>query len=114
MFGGIVVKGDGEAAKQGYPTANINVSREDVDLKTGVYAGYVFYRKEKYPAAIVIQDRPWKVEAHILEYHGDELYGVYLEVDVVQKVSEIELLEKEELIQKIKEDVELVKEVLHV
>lgn len=114
MFGGIVVKGDGAAKKQGYRTANINVRREDVDVRTGVYAGYAWLRKEKLPAAIIIKDKPWKVEVHVLAYTGEDFYGSYLQTDVVQKVSEIETLEPDELIKKIQEDIGLVKAVLGV
>lgn len=114
MFIGKVMHGDGMGAKYGYPTANLDTKPEDTHLKVGVYAGYAWRRNKKYPAAIVLQGNPWKVEVHLLGYVGD-LYGEELKVEAIERVSEVEKCDtEEELITKIRHDVELVKALLEV
>lgn len=114
MFSGKVIQGDGMGEKYGYPTANLDTQSQDTHLKVGVYAGYAWYRNKKYPAAIVLQGNPWKVEVHLLGYTGD-LYGEELKVDAMERVSEVEKCDtEEELIAKIRHDIELVKELLEV
>ena len=98
--------------KYGYPTANLDTKLQDTFLKVGVYAGYAWHGNKKYPAAIVLQNTPWKVEIHLLGYSGD-LYGEELKVEAIERVSEVETCDtEEELIAKIRHDIELVKEIL--
>ena len=112
MFGGNIVRGDGMGAEYGFPTANIDCVRDDVDYQEGVYAAWAYIRKKKYASALVVQENPWKVEVHILNYSGD-LYGTHIQIDPVQKVAELEYYEfTDELIEKIKKDIEMVKHIL--
>jgi len=114
MYSGIVIKGDGVAREFGFPTANLNYEvKDETKVSTGVFAALVFFDKQKYNSALIIipHGKSFKFEVHVLDFEGD-LYGKYLEVDLVQKVSEIEKYDsQEELLEKIKHDIEMVKEV---
>lgn len=114
MFGGIVVRGDGIGRTYGYPTANINCSKKNVDIQPGVYACYAFVHKKKYPAALAIQQKPWKLEVHLFDFDED-LYGIYMEVEPIQKVGEYQSVSNtKELIEKIQNDIKMVKDLLGV
>lgn len=114
MFSGIVVHGDGLGKKYGFPTANIDCKiKNGTKVSTGVFAATVAINDLKYNGALIIitKGKSFKFEVHILGFGGD-LYGKYIEVDLVQKVSEVERYDStKELVEKIKNDIELVKEV---
>lgn len=112
MFSGRIIRGEQIAQQLGYPTANLDLQPKDTKLREGVYAAWGHLRGKKYPAALVIQNEIQKVEVHLLSYIGGELYGESLEIEPVQKVSEIERLGKEDLQKKIMEDIQLIKELL--
>ena len=113
MIGGKVIRGDGVGRKLGYPTANLDISKEKIKLSPGVYAARAFLEKKKYNASLIIQEKVFKVEVHLLDYIGEDFYGARLEVEPVEKVSEIVPFETEgELIKKIGEDMEKVEETL--
>ena len=112
MISGIVIHGDGMGKTFGFPTANLDCSKKQVKLSAGVYAAWTYYNKKKYSSALVIQEKPWKVEVYLIDFKGD-LYGKYLDVDLVQKVGEIERVDtREKMIKKIGEDAEMVKKIL--
>lgn len=113
MFRGTIIRGDGAGKPMGYPTANLDCSKKDVRLGVGVYAVWAYLKKKKYMGALVVQDNPFKIEVHLIDYTGEDVYDLVLEVDPVQKVSEIERHSSlEELQQKIENDVRLAEEVL--
>ena len=113
MFGGIIIHGDHVGKGLGFPTANLDVKKSDIKLGPGVYACYAWLNKKKYQSALAIQSTTWKVEVHLLDYDGEDFYGKYLEVEPVQKVSEMQEFGSEaDLRGKIKEDVEKVRELL--
>jgi len=110
MFNGIVIRGEGVGRTLGYPTANLDTPRRKIDLDAGVYAVNVFLNRLKYTGALAIQDKPWKVEVHLLSYVGDDFYGAYLEIDPIQKVSEMCSYDSlYELKEKIEKDMEMVR-----
>ncbi len=110
---GIVVQGERRGRVLGYPTANIDIKKKRLHVSSGIFAGWAIVGKERYMAGIFIPDSLDRVEAHLLDYPGLSLYGKHIELEVMQKVSEIERYDTtEELITKIKSDVELVREVL--
>ena len=110
MFSGIVVRGDGIGRTMGYPTANLDTPQRKVDLDPGVYAVWVTLRRKKYKGALAIQDKPWKVEVHLIGYNAGDFYGTYLEVEPMQKVSEMCVFNsKYELKEKIDRDLEMVR-----
>ena len=115
MFEGLVVHGDKKGRELGYPTANLDIPAKDTKCNTGVYACFAFIGKRKYPAALIVNSRPNKVEVYLFDYDGGECYGASIQVDPVQKVSEIERYESlEELKKKIASDIEIVKRVLKI
>lgn len=123
---GKVVTGLGIGTKIGYPTANLECG--DVELPApGVYAARAIVDGATYHAALIIGARiepvqisaPQKfqsgkhgkplIEVHLLDFHGD-LRDQELAVEVLKKVSVIELIENEEtLVNKIEEDIKQVK-----
>lgn len=106
-----VVHGDGRGAGLGYPTANFAISPEELGLAAGVYAAEVVVQGKLYHAALVVQELPWKVEAHLLDYQGRALYGEVLTVRPKLKVSEVERQPSlAELKEKIRQDLELVRQ----
>src|SRR5690606_24113551 len=77
---GIVEHGDRRGRELGVPTANVPLPDRKVTPAIGVYAGYVRWDGQRYPAAINIGVRPTfgsgklLVEAHLLDFATD-LYG---------------------------------------
>lgn len=112
MFGGIVIHGDSLGKGLGYPTANLNISPKNTKCQDGVYAARAYLRKQEYKSALVIQEKAKKVEVYLFNYLGPDFYGLYLEVELIQKVSEIEVYNNpEQLKKKIERDIELIREV---
>lgn len=110
---GIVVQGEQRGRVLGFPTANIDIKKKKLYVTPGIFAGWAIVGKKKYKAGVFIPDTLDRVEAHLLDYSGGSLYGKHIELEVLQKVSEIERYDTvEELIVKIRSDIELVREVL--
>ncbi|MBD3311462.1 MAG: hypothetical protein GF349_03130 [Candidatus Magasanikbacteria bacterium] len=110
MFSGIVIRGDEIGKKIGYPTANLDTPKRKIDLESGVYAVWVGLRRKKYQGALAIQSSPWKVEVHLIDYKGGDFYGTYIEVEPIQKVSEMCRYNSQyELKEKIERDLEMIR-----
>lgn len=113
MFGGIVVHGDGKGKGLGYPTANLNISPLKTKCKDGIYAAKAIIRKNEYKAALIIDSERKKVEIYLFDYTGKDFYGIYLDVEPIQKVSELESHNSfESLKKKISDDIRLIQEIL--
>jgi riboflavin kinase/FMN adenylyltransferase len=112
MFSGVVVVGDGIGRTIGYPTANLDISPEETGLADGVYAAWAAVFGKPYRAALVVQRSAQKVEAHLVNFSGGDIYGAALAIEPKQKVSEIEYLDGEALKKKIARDIALVQEAL--
>jgi len=113
MLASVVVPGDGVGKTYGYPTANLQMRRSQVPFTQGVYVAWATMDRVRYEAALIIQNEPWKVEVHLLDYHGPDFYGAFLSVDPIQKISEMESYDSEvELKEKILRDLELIKDFL--
>ncbi|MFA7244950.1 MAG: riboflavin kinase [Candidatus Magasanikbacteria bacterium] len=114
MFSGIVIHGDGIGRNFGFPTANIECKiKKGTKVATGVFAATIIIDKVKYNGALIVLSKgnSYKFEFHILDFDKN-IYGKFVEVDLVQKVSEVERHDSiKELVEKIKEDIEMVKEV---
>jgi len=109
MFGGITVHGSKQGKELGFPTANLECRPKDVKIKEGIYAAYAILNNNKYKAGLVVRLLPFKVEVYLIDYSGRDFYGSYLEVEPIQKVSELEKYETmEELSQKIKVDLKII------
>lgn len=114
MFGGKVIHGDGVGKQLGYPTANLDSEKNKVKITSGVYAVRVILNHKQYQGALAVQEIPWKVEVHLLDYSGPDFYGAYLEVEPKQKVSEMEKFDNlEELKKKIFIDAEKVQAIFN-
>jgi riboflavin kinase / FMN adenylyltransferase len=77
---GEVVHGQARGRTIGFPTANIQVWREQVIPQNGVYAGWAFLGEERFMAVTNVGNRPTfdgqgvTVEAHLLDFDRD-IYG---------------------------------------
>ena len=104
---GKVIAGLGLGAKLGYPTANLEIYRGSTSggSTSGVYAGRVVVDGKKYKCAVAVRGN--LAEVFLFDFQGD-LYGQELEVELIKKVSEIKKFDdQEDLIKKIKTDIEL-------
>ncbi|MEP0766022.1 MAG: bifunctional riboflavin kinase/FAD synthetase [Fimbriimonadia bacterium] len=78
---GTVVHGDKRGRTFGYPTLNLVPVARLVVPSDGVYAGTVHVGPDRWKAAVSIGVRPTvgggqrTIEAHLLDYPGDDLYG---------------------------------------
>jgi riboflavin kinase/FMN adenylyltransferase len=81
---GFVVHGQKLGRELGFPTANIARSFDQVMPRDGVYASWFFVDGKQYKCALAIGTRPAvggksrTIEAHLLEYPGDSLYGQHV------------------------------------
>ena len=113
MMKGRVIRGEGISKAKGYATANLEAGAETNGLRSGVYAARALLNSAYYDAALVIHESVKKAEVYFIGYDGPDFYGATIEVNPIQKVSEVIGFDSlEELREKIAEDVELVKAVL--
>ncbi len=87
---GAVVHGDQRGRDLGYPTANLSLVPGQQLPKEGVYAGWGVLPpgERRYPAAISVGRNPHfadvrdlRVEAHLIDYDGQEIYGVPIRLE---------------------------------
>ena len=89
---GVVVHGAQLGRKLGYPTANIGRSFDQITPSEGVYAGEAHTKHGRYLAAISIGGRPTidatsrTLEAYLLDYKGESLYGTSITLDIWRKL----------------------------
>jgi FAD synthase len=104
-YSGVVEKGGGYGQKLGFPTANIPLTDDSI---SGIYAGKVFFNNEEWNAAVYADTKRRLLEAHILNFN-DDLYGMEIEIELLEKVREDRSFSDEAEAQKtIREDVEVV------
>jgi len=93
QINGKVIPGDGRGKSMGIPTANLDIWKERVIPKNGVYACYAHVNGTMLKAVTNIgirptfessDDRQW-VEAHLLNYEND-LYGKTLKLDFIARL----------------------------
>jgi riboflavin kinase/FMN adenylyltransferase len=88
---GTVVHGDKRGRTIGFPTANLEVSREKLLPAYGVYACWVQVNGQKLPGVVNIGQRPTfdppklMIEAHIFDWSGD-IYGETVSVSLVSRI----------------------------
>ena len=124
---GRVIQGDRLGRQFGFPTANLDVTRQTLP-PNGVYAAATMLdgpsqresHREFHRVALNIGLRPTlgstqpqlRVEAHLLDFNGD-LYGQELELELGEKLrDERKFASKEDLRQQIALDVEKVRSLL--
>lgn len=89
---GVVVHGAAMGRKLGYPTANLARSFRQATPADGVYVGTARTDHGIYRAAISVGVRPTidattrTIEAYLLEYGGDSLYGKPLALDFERRL----------------------------
>jgi riboflavin kinase/FMN adenylyltransferase len=88
---GVVVPGDRRGRTLGFPTANLQVGEAQLVPADGVYAGWALDLDggRRDPAAVSIGRNPHfgdveeiRVEAHLIDYRGDDLYGRRLRLEL--------------------------------
>jgi len=90
---GIVVRGQKLGRELGYPTANLARSFNQVSPADGVYAGSCETILGIFPAAVSIGVRPnidaqRTIEAFLIDYPGEELYGSPVRLFVERRLRE--------------------------
>jgi riboflavin kinase/FMN adenylyltransferase len=116
---GEVVRGDARGRELGFPTANLGGRVEGLAPADGVYAGTVVIDDVEYPAAISVGNNPTftpdeqsRVEAFLLDFTGD-LYGRVMEVRFHAYIRGMVAFDSlEDLIARMKEDVEVTRSLL--
>lgn len=88
---GQTVRGAGRGRKMGIPTANL-VAQNALVPARGVYAAWVYGHFGKHPAVVNVGITPTfeseglKVEAHLLDWQGGNLYGLALGIGLVERL----------------------------
>jgi len=117
---GVVSHGDKRGREIGFPTANLSVVPGQQLPAEGVYAGWATINpgEQRFPAAISVGRNPHfgdvddlRVEAHLLDYDGAEIYGRPLRVDFHSMVRGQGVYDSlEALVAQITADVEVVRQ----
>lgn len=108
---GIVVHGNKKGRGIGFPTANIDFSREYLPPKQGVYIGAVKLKEKLYPAMINVGHNPTfntknnlSIEAYILDFN-QEIYGQEIRVLFYKRIrDELKFDSIQELIDQMNKD----------
>ena len=108
---GRVVHGDKRGKKIGFPTINIELHRYWSPI-AGIFSGYIHGVDNRVLDAViyigskpVYQGKRVVLEAHILDFNS-ELYGHYIQVELISKLRDDEHITSEkELIKQIKRDI---------
>ncbi|GAB4531151.1 MAG: bifunctional riboflavin kinase/FAD synthetase [Anaerolineales bacterium] len=117
---GPVVQGDGRGRTIGIPTANVAAPQERLTPQRGVYACRVLTGSGIYRAATNIGVRPTfdgahpqqTVETHLLDFQGN-LYGQEIEVQFLKRLrGERRFASVHNLVEQIRQDLSLVREVV--
>ncbi len=114
---GVVKKGDGRGARLGFPTANI-YPKNEIILRNGVYAAYVYVDSKKYKAAVNVGNNPTfkgvekHIEVFIMEF-SENIYSKRIEIEFMEFIREEKKFRKVgELIERIDKDIRIVRSVL--
>ena len=108
---GRVIPGAGRGVGLGFPTANLDVDRQQALPPDGVYTTWAYINDNAYQSMTNIGRRPTfdgserAVEVYVLDYHG-ELYGHELRIDIIEQLrSEKKFDTADELKKQIAEDI---------
>lgn len=109
---GKVIHRSGEGTMFGFPTVNIELTAVAA-LDFGSYAGFVVIEQKRYPAAIYYGPfQPLQLEAHIIDF-SEDVYDKTISIECVQRIRGHEVIvDKKQLIEKIKQDIVLAKKCL--
>lgn len=108
---GRVTSGAGRGLELGFPTANMDIAREQALPADGVYATRAYIDGKAYQSLTNVGKRPTfggsehTVEVYLLDYHSD-LYGRQLKIDFMERLrGEKQFATAEELKKQITEDI---------
>jgi riboflavin kinase/FMN adenylyltransferase len=117
---GRVISGENRGKSLGFPTSNLDVSKDMVDIKPGVYACHVKVDHQTWNAVTNIGFRPTfgegiespRIETHLLGFSGD-LYGEELSLFFVERLrDEVKFSQVSDLQAQIELDIERAKQIL--
>lgn len=111
---GHVEPGAGRGRALGFPTANLRVAEKLILPKMGVYAGWLWWKGRRYPAAINVGLNPTFggrthpiIEAHVIGEFGADLYGEVVGVEFTHRLrDEVKFPDAEALMAQVREDIE--------
>ncbi|MFA4910144.1 MAG: bifunctional riboflavin kinase/FAD synthetase [Desulfobacteria bacterium] len=116
---GKVEKGKSRGKGLGFPTANLK-SVEEICPKPGIYAVHVSYRDQPYQGVVNIgfnptfKDKTLSIEVYILKFNKD-IYDEYIKISFVERLRDEKAFDSPEtLVEQIKKDVEMAREILKV
>lgn len=119
---GMVVRGDGRGRGIGFPTANVSVADDVAMPRKGVYAARVVLAGGVHPAAVNIgvvptfvdaESPPLRLEAHLIDYSGGDLYGQRVRVEFVERLrDERRFSGVDELVTQLRADVAASRDIL--
>lgn len=108
---GVCVPGEHRGSALGFPTANVG-QIETLLPGSGVYAATAYVAGARYAAALSVGGNPTfgvetvKVEAHLIDYHGGDLYGEPIILEPREKLRDlVTFSSKEQLINQIEHDI---------
>lgn len=114
---GKVIHGDKLARSLGFPTINLEVSK-DLNLDFGIYAGVMMHNNITYKGVISYGMTPHfkqktpKLEIHLFDFNS-EIYGEFVEIIFIEFIRAEQVFNtQEELIAAIKNDCSLAKIIL--
>ena len=112
---GEVVHGEGIGKSLGFPTANINIPRNTVVPKDGVYLSKVLFGGKEFLGITNVGSKPTvdindkNIETYIADYNGN-LYGKIIEVQFLKYLREIKKFDSlQELKRQLQKDKENIK-----
>jgi len=103
----------------GFPTANLK-SVKEIHPKPGIYVVHVFYRDHPYQGVVNIgfnptfKDKTLSIEVYILDFNKD-IYDEDIKISFVERLRDEKAFDSPEtLVEQIKKDVEMAREILKV
>ena len=116
---GIVEEGRKIGREIGFPTVNLSLREDFVDIKKGVYAVHVYYQCKKYYGISNVGNNPSfnfknnvSLETFIFDFN-ENIYGKFVTIEFVDFIrEEIKFSSREELISQINSDIKKAKEIL--
>lgn len=118
---GIVEEGRKIGREIGFPTVNLSLREDFVDIKKGVYAVHVYYQCKKYYGISNVGNNPSfnfknnvSLETFIFDFN-ENIYGKLITIEFVDFIrEEIKFSSREELISQINSDIKKAREILEI
>lgn len=120
MISGIVVRGKQVGRKIGYPTINLLIREDFVEIKKGVYAVVVHYNNKVYKGIGNVGNNPSfnykekiNLEVHIFDFN-ENLYDQLVSVELIEFIrEEVKFKNVEDFIEQLKIDIDKTKVILN-